>query len=107
MEPNTNIGKVKFIEPLGYKESAHNTYATATILPAQEDKNQLSFGGSSLLGLGSSLLGGGGLQSSGIELITIMNSRTFSEDVIEHFNLLKYMEIDDTDTLIIREKAKI
>ncbi len=79
--------------------------ATATILPTQEDKNELSLGGSSLSGLGSSLLGGSGLQSSGIELITIMNSRTFSEDVIEHFNLLEYMEIEDTDSLVIREKA--
>jgi len=78
--------------------------ATATILPAKEDKNQLSFGGSSLLGLGSSLLGGG-LQSSGMELITIMNSRTFSEDVIKHFNLLEYMELEDADSLVIREKA--
>jgi tyrosine-protein kinase Etk/Wzc len=78
--------------------------STATILPADSDSNSLAFSGSSLLGLGSSLLGGS-LNSSGIDLITIMNSRTFTEDVIKEFNLIEYMEIDDQDSLVVKENA--
>jgi tyrosine-protein kinase Etk/Wzc len=78
--------------------------STATILPAESDSNSLPFSGSSLLGLGSSLLGGS-LNSSGMDLITIMNSRTFTEDIIQKFNLVEYMEIDDPDSLVVKENA--
>ncbi|HHE39169.1 MAG TPA: hypothetical protein ENL20_11455, partial [Candidatus Cloacimonetes bacterium] len=73
--------------------------STATILPAQEQRSQLPFGSSSLLGLGSSLLGGS-FQTQGMDLITIMNSRTFAEDVVKKFNLIEYFEIEDSDTLV-------
>lgn len=81
--------------------------STATILPAQDQSDQLSFGGSSsLLGLGSSLLGGS-MQVNGLELLIIMNSKTFSEEIIERFNLIEYMEIDIEDSLIAKEEALI
>lgn len=76
----------------------------ATIMPAEEQTSSLSLGSSSLLGLGSSLLGGG-LNFNSLELMTIMNSRTFTEKVINHFNLVKYFEISDPDSLMIRELA--
>ncbi|MCD6176540.1 MAG: hypothetical protein J7K29_01735 [Candidatus Cloacimonetes bacterium] len=78
--------------------------STATILPAQDQKNQLSLSSSSLVGLGSSLLGES-LQVNGLDLLIIMNSRTFSEDVIEKFNLVEYMEIEHEDSLVVKEKA--
>lgn len=78
--------------------------STATILPANEQRNQLSFGSSSLLGISSSLLGGS-FQTQGLDLLTIMNSRTFAEDVINKFNLISYFEIEDPDTLVVIETA--
>lgn len=78
--------------------------STATILPAQEQRSQLSLGGSSILGLGSSLLGGS-FQTQGLDMITIMNSRTFAEDVVKKFNLIKYFEIEVPDTLVVLETA--
>ena len=78
--------------------------STATILPVQDQKDQLSLGSSSLLGIGSSLLGGS-LQANGLDLLIIMNSRTFSEDVIEKFNLVEYMEIEHEDSLVVKEKV--
>jgi len=76
----------------------------ATILPSQSEKGALSFSGSSLLGLGTSFLGGS-FHTSGTDLITIMKSRTFSEDVIKKFNLTEYMELEDSDSLVVNEKA--
>jgi len=78
--------------------------STATILPAQEQRNQLSFGSSSLLGLGSSLLGGA-FNTQGMDLITIMNSRTFAKDVVKEFDLINYFELEDSDSLVIMESA--
>ncbi len=78
--------------------------STSTILPAQDQRNQLPFGGSSLFGLGYSLMGGA-FQTQGIDLITIMSSRTFSEDVIKKFNMIEYFEIKDPDSLVVIEKA--
>ena len=78
--------------------------STATILPADSESTSLPFNSSSLIGFGSSLLGGAH-KSSGIDLITIMKSRTFSEDVIAKFDLVEYMEIDDPDPLVVKENA--
>ncbi|RLC48215.1 MAG: hypothetical protein DRH57_02570 [Candidatus Cloacimonadota bacterium] len=78
--------------------------STATILPAQEQRSQASFISSSLRGFGSSLLGGT-LQTQGMDLVTIMKSRTFSEDVVRKFNLIKYLKIDNPDSLISMELA--
>jgi capsule polysaccharide export protein KpsE/RkpR len=79
--------------------------STATILPAQDDSNSFSLdGGSSLLGLGSSLLGGS-FNTSGMDLIMIMNSKKFSQDVIDKFNLVDYMELENPDSLVVKEFA--
>lgn len=78
--------------------------STVTILPTQEQRSQLPFGSSSFLGFGSSFLGGA-FQTQGIDLITIMNSRTFSEDVINKFHLIEYFEIEDPDSLVVMEIA--
>nr|HPR18396.1 Wzz/FepE/Etk N-terminal domain-containing protein [Candidatus Cloacimonadota bacterium] len=79
--------------------------SVATILPAQDQHSSFSLGSSSsLLGLGSSLLGNSA-NINGLELITIMQSRTFSEDVVKQFNLINYFEINDPDTLVSRELA--
>lgn len=79
--------------------------STATILPAQENRNQLSIGGSSILGGLSSSLLGGTIQTSGSDLLILLNSRFFSEDVIDNFHLIEYMKIDNEDSLVVRELA--
>ena len=66
--------------------------STATILP-QSDNQGFSISTSSLLGLGSSFLGSAPSASS--DFITIMNSRTFSEDIIKKFDLIRYFKIKD------------
>ena len=76
--------------------------STATILP-QSTNQGFSFSGSSILGLGSSLLGASPSESS--DFITIMNSRTFAEDVIKKFDLIKYFKIKDKDSLVVMEGA--
>ncbi len=79
--------------------------STTTILPSQEQKSTFSLGGSSsLLGLGSSFLGGS-LNVTGLDFITIMNSRTFSEDVIEKYDIVEYFKIEDPDSLVAKELA--
>lgn len=77
--------------------------STATILPYQEKNSNISLASSFVGGLGASLLSDGRTES--IELIIIMHSRHFSEDIIKKFNLFEYFEIDDTDSLIIWDKA--
>lgn len=67
--------------------------ATATFFPSQTNDNKLSLG-SSLVGLSTSLLGGAG-STQGLELITIMRSKVFSEDVINRFNLVDYFKISE------------
>ena len=79
--------------------------STTTILPSQEQKSTFSLGGaSSLFGLGSSFLGGS-LNVNGLDFITIMNSRTFSEDVIEKYDIVEYFKIEDSDSLVAKELA--
>jgi len=76
--------------------------SSTTILP--ENTNQgISFSSSSLLGLGSSLLGSA--PSEGSDFITIMNSRTFAVNVIKKFDLIKYFKIKDKDSLVVMETA--
>jgi len=77
--------------------------STATILPIDNEVSNFSFS-SSLSGLQSSLLGKS-FSSSGTNLVTVMNSRTFSEDVISKFNLIEYFKITEQDTLIRMHEA--
>lgn len=76
----------------------------AAIKPVTQSNNSFSFGSSSLLGLGSSLLGG--VQSEGVDLITTMKSRTFSDNVVEKFNLIQYFEVEDPDPRVRKEIAR-
>lgn len=78
--------------------------STATILPTSEGSSKLSFDDSSLLSMGSSFISGS-FQSFGIDVITILESRTFSEKIIKKFDLINYFKIDDLDSLIVMEKA--
>lgn len=77
--------------------------SVATIKPNFAESEGLNLSGS-LLGLGSSLIGGG-ITSSSAELITVMNSRRFSEMVIDEFNLHEYFELKGVDKLKDDEKA--
>lgn len=78
--------------------------STASIMPTQDRGSQLSFGGSSLLNLGSTIFGST-VNTSSLELVTILNSRFFIEDVINRFNLIDYMEITHPDSLVVWDKA--
>jgi uncharacterized protein involved in exopolysaccharide biosynthesis len=75
--------------------------SSATILPSSEDRINSTYN-SSILGIGSSLLGSS-MQNSSIDMITIMNSRTFSEDVITHFNLIEYFNIQHPEPRVTME----
>jgi len=77
--------------------------STAKILRVQQRTNNFSFN-SSLLSMGANLLGGS-LQSSNKDLITIMRSRTFSDDIINKFNLIEHFKITNSDKLVMMEKA--
>jgi len=77
--------------------------STATILPSSDKKNSFSISSSVLGGFASSMLGGE--QSDTYALTGIMESRTFSLDVVKNFNLIKYFEIEEPDTLISHQSA--
>ncbi len=77
--------------------------STATILPIDNEVSSFSFS-SSLTGLQSSLLGKS-FTSSGTNLVTVMNSRTFSEDIINRFNLIDYFDITVQDSLVRMHEA--
>jgi len=80
--------------------------STAAILPKESSNNALALAGSDLMGLSSSLLGGS-MQKQSIELVTIMTTRSFSEDVINNFDLINYFEIDEEDQYKRMDKALI
>ena len=65
--------------------------STATILPSSDKQDSFSISSSFLGGFASSMLGGE--QSDAYALIGIMQSRTFSLDVVKKFNLIEYFEI--------------
>lgn len=67
----------------------------SSFLPDTEESSGFSLG-SSLLGLGSSMLGNSQTVAS-LDLVTIMSSRTFIEDVINNFDLITYFEIEEED----------
>ncbi len=78
--------------------------STASILPAEERKSSLALD-SSLMGLGSAVLGGS-FQLQGVDLVTIMKSRSFTDDIIKEFNLIEYFKIKHPDSLVVFEKAR-
>jgi capsule polysaccharide export protein KpsE/RkpR len=77
--------------------------STATILPSSDKNDSFSISSSFLGGFASSMLGGE--QSNAYTLTGIMQSRTFSLDVVKKFNLIEYFEIEEPDTLISYEAA--
>ena len=77
--------------------------STATILPINNEVSSFSFS-STLSGLQSSLLGKS-FTSSGTNLVTVMNSRTFSEDIINRFDLIDYFDITVHDSLVRMHEA--
>jgi len=77
--------------------------STATILPAEEKENSLPLS-SSLLNVGASFISGN-LNLNSMDFITILKSRTFSEDIIKKFDLVEYFEIKGEDEYEIRDKA--
>lgn len=77
--------------------------STTTIKPISNSSMSLPFSAGSLLNLGSSMMSGSQLTAH--EFISIMKSRTFSEEIIEKFNLYEYFELEYDDENINREKA--
>ena len=78
--------------------------STATFINVKEKESGFSFSSSSLLGLGSTLFGAG-FSVENKNLIAIMRSRNFSEDIIKKFNLIKLLKINYPDSLLNMEKA--
>ncbi len=77
--------------------------SSATFKPLTEDSQGFDFS-ASLLSLGGGLLGGNNI-SSASDYIAIMNSRNFSRNAIEKFDLINYFEIENEDTLKVQELA--
>jgi len=70
--------------------------STAALLPTESSNNPLSFAGGDLMGIGSTLLGGS-MQKQSIELVTFMTTRSFSEHIVNKFDLIKYFKIEEDD----------
>jgi len=79
--------------------------SAAVIAPVNNDNNNLNFSGNSLLGLGSTILGNSS-SNSAQEFITIMKSRTFTDKVIEKFNLIELFKIRESNAKIAKEMAR-
>lgn len=78
--------------------------SSATFMAVNEKESGFSFSSSSLFGLGSTLFGTG-FSGDNKNLIAIMRSRYFSEDIIKEFNLIKLLKINYPDSLLNMEKA--
>lgn len=77
-----------------------------SFLPVDDNSSSFNFGANSLLGLGANLVGGV-FQVQGTEMLAVMNSREFVEDVIMNFDIINYLELDDEDPLVLFDKAYI
>ncbi|HMA77083.1 MAG TPA: Wzz/FepE/Etk N-terminal domain-containing protein [Candidatus Krumholzibacteriaceae bacterium] len=75
--------------------------SSASIIPV---KGESAFNVSDYLGMQSSFLDIS-LQPESAELIMIMRSRDFSEDVVDKFNLVDYFDISSEDSLVSIEEA--
>lgn len=75
----------------------------AAIKPVTDSNQGFDLSGA-LAGLGSSLLGGT-MTSSSADFVAVMNSRTFSEDVIRRFDLPTVFKIKDPDSLRVMESS--
>lgn len=70
----------------------------ASFFAVGDEVSQLPFNIPGLSGLASSFLGGDNSQKAE-NFITVMQSRTFGEDVIRQFKLIDYFELDHADSL--------
>ncbi len=70
----------------------------ASFFAVGEDSAQLPLNIPGLSGLASSLMGSSSTPQAE-NFVTVMRSRTFSEDVIRRFNLIEYFEYDHADSL--------
>lgn len=77
--------------------------STTMILPIKNENSNVNIG-TSLLGIGSSIFSTS-MGSEGQDLLNIINSRTFSEEVIHQFNLIEYFEITSSDSLARMHEA--
>lgn len=68
-----------------------------------DDSSGLSLDAGSLLGIGSSMFGSS--QTTGLDYKSIMLSRTFSEKVINNYDLYSYFKLKDNDPLVNRDNA--
>jgi capsule polysaccharide export protein KpsE/RkpR len=75
----------------------------AAIKPVTDSNQGFDLSGA-LAGLGSTLLGGA-MTSSSADFVAVMNSRTFSEDVIRHFDLPTVFKLEDPDSLRVMESS--
>ena len=78
--------------------------SSATFMTVNENESGFSLSSSSLFGLGSTLFGTGFIGDKK-NLISVMKSRNFSEDIIKEFNLMKLLKINYPDSLLNMEKA--
>lgn len=78
--------------------------STTRFMPLQEQRATMPLAGSQLLGMGLSMLGPQ-IQTGALEFIAIMNSRTFSEEIIRKFDLIEYFKITEEDDLKAMEMA--
>jgi capsule polysaccharide export protein KpsE/RkpR len=73
-------------------------------MAVSNDKSPLAIGQSLLGGIGASMLGGDA-SGNALNYISILRSRTFSEEIVRRFDLINYLKIKDTAPLVIMEKA--
>jgi len=93
-----SVGSVAYALLAPQQWSSH-----AVLRPVDQDESLMSLG-SSFMGLGGALLGGG-ISFRGEDFITIMSSRTFSEDIIRQYNMIEYFKINEADSLVAMEMA--
>ena len=77
--------------------------SSALIKPVEDAETTMNIS-SSLVGLGSALFGGTFSYGSQ-DFMTIMTSRTFSENVIRKYDLIHVFEINEPDSLVALEMA--
>jgi uncharacterized protein involved in exopolysaccharide biosynthesis len=77
--------------------------STASFKPDASSSMSLPVNIPGLSGIMSSLMGGGSGDAQ--SALIVLRSRTFSEDVIRKFQLIKYFEIEEPDTLMAMDMA--
>ena len=93
-----SIASVIYIMLVPLKWTSNTTFVSI------EEETGMSFASSSLLGLTSSFLGSG-QSATAMNLISVMRSRTFTEDIVEHFGLIELLKLSYPDSLLNMEKA--